>query len=50
MTCWNQKFLDYEIETLILFCLLESTSLRWNQKFLDYEIETTACAGSSRFI
>ncbi len=37
---WNQKFLDYEIETygpVQYFAFIKS---RWNQKFLDYEIET----------
>ena len=36
---WNQKFLDYEIETsggVVGWWRLGS----WNQKFLDYEIET----------
>ena len=36
---WNQKNLDYEIETIIIMSngLL---SFSWNQKNLDYEIET----------
>ena len=37
--CWNQKFLDYEIETH-LGVLLRPLPTGWNQKFLDYEIET----------
>ena len=37
---WNQKFLDYEIETGISLPLMVDLALRWNQKFLDYEIET----------
>ena len=36
---WNQKFLDYEIETN-LRAWLWSIRFSWNQKFLDYEIET----------
>ena len=40
---WNQKFLDYEIETTTLVASDERYSmLGWNQKFLDYEIETSA--------
>ena len=37
MISWNQKFLDYEIETMNLADLW---MFSWNQKFLDYEIET----------
>ena len=38
---WNQKHLDYEIET----CILTTNGcgfriFTWNQKHLDYEIET----------
>ena len=36
---WNQKFLDYEIETLSRITI-ECHDFSWNQKFLDYEIET----------
>ena len=40
---WNDKYLDYEIETRIvpysLICLLFPMST-WNDKYLDYEIET----------
>ena len=39
VACWNQKFLDYEIETRNP-SRLEPISASWNQKFLDYEIET----------
>ena len=38
--CWNQKFLDYEIETSRINGIAVHGSTRWNQKFLDYEIET----------
>ena len=38
---WNQKFLDYEIETTAdNVQALQRSRLSWNQKFLDYEIET----------
>ena len=39
---WNQKFLDYEIETRIAESPPKQFDNRfsWNQKFLDYEIET----------
>ena len=37
---WNQKFLDYEIETWHAACCESLDRLGWNQKFLDYEIET----------
>ena len=40
---WNQKFLDYEIETEvkgIVWARLYVNAYSWNQKFLDYEIET----------
>ena len=41
---WNQKFLDYEIETAhgvnsLIKPIIDVQS--WNQKFLDYEIETS---------
>ena len=39
ITSWNQKNLDYEIETIRGGDCAEST-LPWNQKNLDYEIET----------
>ena len=37
---WNQKFLDYEIETKRGVEGSQPTTHSWNQKFLDYEIET----------
>ena len=37
---WNQKFLDYEIETIPRRAIRRWVDVRWNQKFLDYEIET----------
>ena len=37
---WNQKFLDYEIETIYFRDVTSTCSHRWNQKFLGYEIET----------
>ena len=37
---WNDKNLDYEIETLNLSHLLNICDLAWNDKNLDYEIET----------
>ena len=36
---WNQKNLDYEIETC-QSCLMKWRTNTWNQKNLDYEIET----------
>ena len=36
---WNQKFLDYEIETSSIL-RIGNPLVGWNQKFLDYEIET----------
>ena len=41
---WNQKFLDYEIETIIRWHVLIKSIVCWNQKFLDYEIETGIAA------
>ena len=41
---WNQKNLDYEIETTITLITASQKSpikKSWNQKNLDYEIETT---------
>ena len=38
--CWNQKHLDYEIETKEAFSVAIVNLIRWNQKHLDYEIET----------
>ena len=35
---WNQKFLDYEIETSIRKITDTNGDPSWNQKFLDYEI------------
>ena len=37
---WNQKNLDYEIETSIPAEVRTSSLPSWNQKNLDYEIET----------
>ena len=37
---WNQKFLDYEIETKDKRSVRAIAEGSWNQKFLDYEIET----------
>ena len=39
MPTWNQKYLDYEIETEI-DSVDSSPAFTWNQKYLDYEIET----------
>ena len=36
---WNQKNLDYEIETVV-WRMNRSVHRTWNQKNLDYEIET----------
>ena len=43
-TRWNQKFLDYEIETWALDSIFAQGNFSWNQKFLDYEIETFSTA------
>ena len=40
---WNQKNLDYEIETLFMLQLCRRERNSWNQKNLDYEIETKTC-------
>ena len=40
LTTWNQKNLDYEIETYPLFLPSLFHLHPWNQKNLDYEIET----------
>ena len=37
---WNQKYLDYEIETILRSRTTGRWVLTWNQKYLDYEIET----------
>ena len=37
---WNQKNLDYEIETIRNVQIDPITFKTWNQKNLDYEIET----------
>ena len=37
---WNQKNLDYEIETYRMPGFLVDHFQTWNQKNLDYEIET----------
>ena len=37
---WNQKNLDYEIETTMPTGQTARTRYTWNQKNLDYEIET----------
>ena len=37
---WNDKYLDYEIETDRFSLTLPETSETWNDKYLDYEIET----------
>ena len=46
---WNQKNLDYEIETL-LWRVVRCFPLSWNQKNLDYEIETRLLSVRCRFI
>ena len=38
---WNQKHLDYEIETLSPMRSSSQPHTAWNQKHLDYEIETS---------
>ena len=38
---WNQKHLDYEIETAKLRAGIQPMLSAWNQKHLDYEIETS---------
>ena len=40
---WNQKNLDYEIETVEYCYHLQVWPCAWNQKNLDYEIETCKC-------
>ena len=37
---WNQKYLDYEIETSYSIWKVRF-AVPWNQKYLDYEIETS---------
>ena len=38
---WNNKYLDYEIETTSTSTAVNSSAcLTWNNKYLDYEIET----------
>ena len=37
---WNEKNLDYEIETWEFDVLVEFAAFAWNEKNLDYEIET----------
>ena len=37
---WNQKNLDYEIETYKIKSVCFKIFYTWNQKNLDYEIET----------
>ena len=37
---WNDKYLDYEIETDIRVEKRAIRSVTWNDKYLDYEIET----------
>ena len=36
---WNEKYLDYEIETMRSGKTRQSWT-SWNEKYLDYEIET----------
>ena len=41
MSSWNEKNLDYEIETVLLEIRIRpSRGTTWNEKNLDYEIET----------
>ena len=42
---WNQKNLDYEIETILQFGCWVRPIGTWNQKNLDYEIETLLDTG-----
>ena len=45
---WNNKILDYEIETMIKR-IQTVIILTWNNKILDYEIETQPVAISSKW-
>ena len=47
MLDWNQKNLDYEIETVFNRQCRINRHTPWNQKNLDYEIETTEKGGST---
>ena len=40
IVAWNQKNLDYEIETICGLAPSAPGGITWNQKNLDYEIET----------
>ena len=42
LIAWNDKCLDYEIETSFPFRLLPVVMWAWNDKCLDYEIETVS--------
>ena len=46
-SAWNQKNLDYEIETVLNSKRISPLTLTWNQKNLDYEIETGALGASA---
>ena len=37
---WNEKYLDYEIETAKISGWQTRERRAWNEKYLDYEIET----------
>ena len=43
---WNQKHLDYEIETVRSPYRMAIRLTTWNQKYLDYEIETRVKLGA----
>ena len=43
---WNDKNLDYEIETIVRPELNGGSAYTWNDKNLDYEIETAMPSGS----
>ena len=42
LSTWNDKYLDYEIETIPIKNISQGDSATWNDKYLDYEIETNS--------
>ena len=42
VSAWNEKHLDYEIETFYILLKSVTSSYTWNEKHLDYEIETSS--------
>ena len=47
---WNEKHLNYEIETFLNLIFYVIKKMNWNEKHLNYEIETSEGLPGSKSI